>query len=167
MVRIGLLSDTHSYWDDKFYKYFESCDEIWHAGDIGNIEVAQKLSDFKVLRAVHGNIDGQDVREAYPEHLRFNCEDVSVWITHIGGYPGKYAHQVCPEIYTNPPRLFICGHSHILKVKYDKNLNILCVNPGAAGRYGIQLVRTLVRFSIDAEQIKDLEVVDIGQSAGG
>lgn len=167
MTRIGLLSDTHSYWDDKYLKYFESCDEIWHAGDIGALQVAEKLDRFKVFRAVHGNIDGQDVRIRYPQHLKFQVEGVSVWMTHIGGYPGKYSPAVFSDLVKNPPRLFVCGHSHILKVQYDRKLNMLCVNPGAAGRYGMHTVRTLVRFSIHDDQILDLEVIELGASSGG
>ncbi len=166
MTRIGLLSDTHGFWDDKYLKYFDACDEIWHAGDIGSPELAQKFEQFKTFRAVYGNVDGQDLRLLYPQHLRFNCELVSVWMTHIGGYPGKYAREVKPQIFTNPPRLFVCGHSHILRVKYDRELNILCINPGAAGRYGIHKVRTLVRFNIDDDRISNLEVIELGPSAG-
>ena len=161
MVKIGLLSDTHSYLDDRIFKYFDKCDEIWHAGDIGNIKLADKLSDFKPLRAVYGNIDGQDVRIVYPKHLRFFCENVDVWITHIGGYPNNYDREVKPEIFKNPPKLFISGHSHILKVIYDKKLNLLHINPGAAGKSGFQKVRTLIRFTIDNENIKDLEVIEL------
>jgi putative phosphoesterase len=162
MRKIGLLSDTHGYWDDKYYQYFAECDEIWHAGDIGTPEVADKLAAFKPLRAVYGNIDGHQLRIAYPQHLRFMCEDVDVWLTHIGGYPGKYATEVRPKIYENPPKLFVCGHSHILKVTYDKRHQILCMNPGAAGKYGLHTVRTLLRFEISGEAIRNLEVIEIG-----
>lgn len=161
MIKIGLLSDTHSYLDDRIFKYFDKCDEIWHAGDIGNIKLADKLSDFKPLRAVYGNIDGQDVRIVYPKHLRFMCENVDVWITHIGGYPNNYSKEVKPGIFKNPPKLFISGHSHILKVIYDKKLNLLHINPGAAGKSGYQKVRTLIRFSIDDDNIKDLEIIEL------
>ena len=163
MKRIGLLSDTHGYWDEKYEKYFESCDEIWHAGDIGSEIVAKKLAEIKPLRAVHGNIDGQDIRSLYPTHLRFTIEDIDVWMTHIGGYPGKYAWEVKPEIFVNPPQLFVCGHSHILKVMFDSKLQTLCINPGAAGKYGIHKIRTLIRFSIDGKEIKDLEAIEIGK----
>lgn len=162
MKRIGLLSDTHGYWDDKYLQYFAECDEIWHAGDIGPNNIAEKLAEFKPFRAVHGNIDGHQTRIEYPKHLRFMCENVRVWITHIGGYPGKYAPDVKPEIFTNPPNLFICGHSHILKVTYDKRNQILCMNPGAAGKYGFHKVRTLLRFEIENDQIRNLEVIEIG-----
>ena len=163
MKRIGLLSDTHGYWDEKYKKYFESCDEIWHAGDIGSEVVAQKLAEIKPLRAVHGNIDGQGIRALYPQHLRFTMEGVDVWMTHIGGYPGKYAWEVKPEIFVNPPKLFVCGHSHILKVMFDNKIQTLCINPGAAGKYGIHKIRTLIRFSIDGNEIKDLEAIEIGK----
>ena len=161
MTKIGLLSDTHSYLDEKIFKYFDKCDEIWHAGDIGNIQLADKLSGFKPFRAVYGNIDGQDVRITYPKHLRFKCENVDVWITHIGGYPNNYSKEVKPEIFKNPPKLFISGHSHILKVMYDKKLDLLHINPGAAGKSGFQQVRTFVRFTIDDKNIKDLEVIEL------
>ncbi|RYZ97138.1 MAG: metallophosphoesterase [Sphingobacteriaceae bacterium] len=162
MTRIGLLSDTHSFLDDAVFKHFDNCDEIWHAGDIGNIEVADRLAAFKPFKAVYGNIDGKDVRQVYPEHLRFKCEEADVWITHIGGYPGKYTPSLRNEIYTNPPKLFICGHSHILKVIYDKQINCLHLNPGAAGKQGWQKVRTLLRFNITEDKVGDMEIVELG-----
>ena len=162
MTRIGLISDTHSYLDEAVFKHFEKCDEVWHAGDFGNIELADKLAAFKPLRGVYGNIDGQDVRIVHPEHLRFLCEGVDVWMTHIGGYPDHYSPLVKPGIFTDPPKLFICGHSHILKVIYDKKLNLLHLNPGAAGKHGWHKVRTLLRFSIDGDKISDLEIVELG-----
>jgi putative phosphoesterase len=162
MTRIGLLSDTHSYLDDAVFKHFENCDEIWHAGDFGSIEVADKLAAFKPFKGVYGNIDGAEIRLVYPENLRFKCENVDVWITHIGGYPGKYSPQVRAEIYANPPQLFICGHSHILKVIYDKKINCLHINPGAAGKQGWQKVRTLMRFVIDGDKIQDLQIIELG-----
>ncbi len=161
MKKIGLLSDTHAFLDEKVLTYFAECDEIWHAGDIGSIEVLDALQQFKPLKAVYGNIDGHIIRLACPQHLRFRCEEVDVWLTHIGGYPGKYAPEVKPEIIRNPPRLFICGHSHILKVVNDKKLNLLHINPGAAGKYGFHQVRTLVRFIIDGKNITDLEVITL------
>lgn len=163
MKKIGLISDTHGFIEQKVLNYFAECDEIWHAGDIGSIEVADKLAAVKPLRAVYGNIDEARIRTMFPEHQRFKCEDVDVWITHIGGYPGKYASHVRPELFSNPPRLFISGHSHILRVMYDKHLNLLHINPGAEGRYGVHKVRTIVRFIIDANDIKDLEVIELGQ----
>ncbi len=163
MRKIGLLSDTHGYWDDKYCQYFAGCDELWHAGDIGGNEVAERLAAFKPLRAVYGNIDGHQTRIIYPKYQRFMCEGVDVWLTHIGGYPGKYAPEVKPAIYENPPKLFVCGHSHILKVTYDKRHQILCMNPGAAGKYGFHAVRTLLRFEISGEEIRNLEVIEIGE----
>ncbi|MDB4999155.1 MAG: Calcineurin-like phosphoesterase superfamily domain protein [Mucilaginibacter sp.] len=162
MVRIGLISDTHSYLDDAVFKHFDKCDEIWHAGDFGSIQLADKLAAFKPLKGVYGNIDGKDIRQIYPEHLRFNCEAVDVWMTHIGGYPDKYSPAVKSEIYTKPPNLFISGHSHILKVIYDKKINCLHLNPGAAGKQGWQKVRTLIRLSITEEKIHNLEVIELG-----
>lgn len=161
MKKIGLLSDTHSYWDNKYITYFESCDEIWHAGDIGTLEIARKLNEIKPLRAVYGNIDGQEIRAEFNEFLRFKIEDVDVLMTHIGGYPGKYIPSVKHILETKPPQLFICGHSHILKVMYDSKYKCLDINPGAAGKYGFHKVRTLVRFVIDKDNIKDLEVIEL------
>lgn len=162
MKKIGLLSDTHNWWDDKFQQYFAECDEIWHAGDIGTIELALKFEALgKPFRAVYGNIDDSKVRAAYPETLRFTLEGVDVFIIHIGGYPGKYDRKVQSILLMNPPKLFITGHSHILKVMFDKKMNGLFVNPGAAGKYGFHKVRTLVRFVLDAGNISDLEVIEL------
>lgn len=163
MTRVGLLSDTHGYLDEAIFTHFDGCDEIWHAGDFGNIAVADTLAAFRPLRGVYGNIDGHVVRNSYPEHLRFNCEAVDVWITHIGGYPGRYSPQVIPEIRRDPPKLFICGHSHILKVVYDQKLQCLHLNPGAAGKQGWHKVRTLLRFSIDDNRIENLEVIELAE----
>jgi uncharacterized protein len=163
MTKIGLLSDTHSYLDDAVFKHFENCDEIWHAGDFGSIEVADKLAAFKPFKGVYGNIDGHELRQSYPENLRFKCENMDVWITHIGGYPDKYSPLVKPEIYTNPPQLFICGHSHILKVIFDKKINCLHINPGAAGKQGWQKVRTLMRFNISDDKIQGLEIIELAK----
>lgn len=161
MKRIGLLSDTHGWWDDRYIKYFETCDEIWHAGDIGTIELADRLAKLKPFRAVYGNIDGHETRVSYPEFLRFRCEDIDVLITHIGGYPGKYNPTVKNILDIDPPQLFVCGHSHILKVMYDKKYSCLHINPGAAGIYGFHSTRTLIRFTIDGKDIKDLEVIEL------
>lgn len=163
MKRIGLLSDTHAYWDERYTKYFEDCDEIWHAGDIGSLEVAQKLAAIKPLRAVYGNIDGQDIRKVYPQINRFTIEETEVLIKHIGGYPGNYDPSIRGSLLVRPPKLFISGHSHILKVKFDKTLNMLHINPGAAGIYGFHKVRTLVRFSIEDGNFKDLEVIELAE----
>lgn len=160
-MRIGLLSDTHAYWDDRYINYFSSCDEIWHAGDIGSLEVLERIEAVKPVRAVYGNIDGHELRARCPKNQRFTLEGCDIWMTHIGGYPGKYAPEVTPEIFVRPPKLFISGHSHILKVKYDKTLQLLHINPGAAGKYGFHKQRTLVRFSIDAGSFKDLEVIEL------
>ena len=165
MIRIGLISDTHGYLDPKVEKYFEQCDEIWHVGDVGNIEVIKALTKIKPVRGVYGNIDGQDIRKVFPKHLKFKCEDVKVWMTHIGGYPKKYAQDIREKIKANPPDLFITGHSHILKVVYDKELELLHINPGAAGKSGFHKVKTLVRFTIDGSAIKDLEVIELGPKA--
>lgn len=163
MKRIGLLSDTHAYWDERYTKYFEDCDEIWHAGDIGSLEVAQKLAAIKPLRAVYGNIDGQDIRKVYPQINRFTIEGTEVLIKHIGGYPGNYDPSIRGSLLVRPPKLFISGHSHILKVKFDKTLNMLHINPGAAGIYGFHKVRTLLRFSIEDGNFKDLEVIELAE----
>jgi len=163
MKRIGLLSDTHGYLDDRILNFLGECDEIWHAGDIGNTDTAQKLSSLKPFRAVAGNIDGTDLRMDYPEMLRFECEKVAVLMFHIGGYPGHYAPDVRKEIISSTPKLFISGHSHILKVIYDRKYQLLHINPGAAGVQGFHQIRTLVRFSIDKAEIKDLEVIELGQ----
>ena len=163
MKKIGLLSDTHGYWDEKYIKHFNDCDEVWHAGDIGSVEVAQKFENFKPFRAVFGNIDGQDLRQMYPEVNRFTLEGVDVLLTHIGGYPGRYDSRIRSTLFAKPPKLFICGHSHILKVMFDKKIQCLHMNPGAAGKYGFHQVRTLLRFVLDAGDIRDLEVIELGE----
>ena len=164
MVKIGLLSDTHGYLDPRLLEYFRDCDEIWHAGDIGNIKVSEELSKFKPFKAVWGNIDGQDIRQIYPENLRFKSEGMEVWIKHIGGYPDKYDRSVRNEIIASPPGLFISGQSHILKIMFDKKLNLLHINPGAAGKVGLHSIRTAVRFTIDDMKVKDLEVIELGRT---
>lgn len=163
MTRILLLSDTHNHFDEKIKKYASECDQIWHAGDIGTVKVSDELRKLKPLIAVYGNIDGMDVRREFPLHQRFKCEYVDVWITHIAGSPGKYNPEVRNVLQTNPPKLFICGHSHILKVQYDKKYNLLLMNPGAAGNYGLHKVKTFLRFTIDKTEIKDLEVIELGK----
>lgn len=163
MTRIGLLSDTHGYWDERYLKYFEPCDQIWHAGDIGSMEIVERLEAFRPLKAVYGNIDGQDIRRLVPEIARFTVDGADVLMKHIGGYPGKYDASIRSTLFANPPRLFISGHSHILKVKYDKSLNLLHINPGAAGIYGFHTVRTLVRFCIDNGSFSDLEVIELNK----
>jgi hypothetical protein len=158
MKRIGLLSDTHGFLHPRIFPFFEKVDEIWHAGDIGNLETADSLAAFKPLKAVYGNIDGHEIRAVYPLNQRFICEGIDVWITHIGGYPGHYERVVKQEIIINPPGLFICGHSHILKVIFDKKLNFLFMNPGAAGNKGFHVVCTALRFVIDGKDIRELEI---------
>ncbi|GAB2687103.1 metallophosphoesterase family protein [Mucilaginibacter koreensis] len=160
MTKIGLISDTHGYLDDAVFTHFADCDEIWHAGDFGG-NVADRLAAFKPLKGVYGNIDGTGIRKDFPLNLRFKCEDVDVWMTHIGGYPGRYNAAVKPEIYTNPPQLFITGHSHILKVIFDEKIKCLHLNPGAAGKQGWHKVQTLMRFEIDGKQIKNLQVIEL------
>ncbi|MBR0295999.1 MAG: metallophosphoesterase family protein [Paludibacteraceae bacterium] len=163
MTRIGVLSDTHGYLDPRVKEHFRDVDEIWHAGDIGSYEVLQALREFKLTRAVYGNMDGGDVRYSLSEFYRFRVEDVNVLMTHIGGYPGHYNPWLIPMFQKETPQLFVCGHSHILKVIYDNTWNMLTMNPGAAGLQGWQTVQTLLRFAIDKDQIKDLEVVELGR----
>ncbi len=163
MKRILLLSDTHSHIDDTILKYARQADEIWHAGDIGSLEVTDVLSAIKPVRAVYGNIDDHVIQKEFPLDNRFTCEKVDVYMTHIGGYPPKYNPRTRKTIQENPPKLFICGHSHILKVMWDKKLGLLHMNPGACGKHGFHHVRTMLRFVIDGEDIKNLEVVELGK----
>lgn len=160
MKKILLLSDTHSYIDDAILKHVKQADEVWHAGDIGDLNVTNQIKKLKPLKAVFGNIDGHDARAEFPENNRFFCENVDVWMTHIGGYPNRYDIRIREGLKNNPPDLFICGHSHILKVMPDKKLNLLHMNPGAVGKYGFHKVRTMLRFVIDGSHIKDLEVIE-------
>ncbi len=162
MKRIGIISDTHSFWDDRYLKYFEECDEIWHAGDICSTELIERLQAFRPVRAVCGNCDGGDLRLMFPEVLRWKCEEVEVLMKHIGGYPGHYDRSIAANIYANPPKLFISGHSHILKVMPDRDLGLLHINPGAAGMQGWHPERTLIRLTIDGSDMRDLEVVSLG-----
>lgn len=163
MKRIGLLSDTHGCWDEKYLKYFEDCDEIWHAGDIGSYEIVERFEAFKPFRAVYGNIDGYDIRMRFPEINRFKIEETDVLIKHIGGYPGKYDRSVRNILKIKPPQILISGHSHILKVMYDHEFNLLHINPGAAGNFGFHQVRTLLRFCIENGKASDLEVIELSQ----
>lgn len=165
MRRIGLLSDTHGRLDPRLKEHFAACDEIWHAGDIGSPEVTDELARWKPLRAVYGNIDDTAMRHAFPEHQRFAIEGVNVWMTHIGGRPPRYVPQVIDELRSAPPTLFVCGHTHICTVKFDEKLCLLYMNPGAAGFHGFHHVRTALRFTIDAGELKDLEVVELGPRA--
>ena len=163
MKKIGLMSDTHGYVDPKIYNYFKDVDEIWHAGDIGTIDVVDELKKFKPLKAVYGNIDGTEIRSELKEYERFKCEDVEVLITHIAGKPGKYYQKAKELLDEKAPQLFICGHSHILLVKMDPIYNMLWMNPGACGFKGFHSVKTLLRFSITKDKIHDLEVIEIGK----
>ncbi len=162
MKKIGLLSDTHGYLDETIFTHFKDCDEIWHAGDIGSLGVADRLEAFKPFKAVHGNIDGGKLRQRYPENLRFDCEGLDVWITHIGGYPGRYSTRVREEIKADPPGLFIVGHSHILKAMPDKGLGLIHLNPGACGKEGFHKVRTVMRFEVLDGKLGQLEVIELG-----
>jgi putative phosphoesterase len=162
-MKIGLLSDTHGWIHPRLFDHFERCDEIWHAGDIGNIETADSLSAFRPLKAVYGNIDNSLVRIVYKEHLIFKAEEIRVWVTHIGGTPGHYDKRIKPGIYEDPPDLFICGHSHIAKVMYDKKAGFLYVNPGAAGYSGFHKYMTAIRFQIDGKNIHDFELIELGE----
>lgn len=161
MKKIGLISDTHSYLDDSIFVHFKNCDEIWHIGDFGTDDVVEKLSQYKPLKGVYGNIDGQTIRNQFPEVLIFQCEGVKVMLKHIGGYPPKYNTETKKLIQEHRPQLFISGHSHILKVMYDEKMECLHMNPGAAGKYGWHKVRTIIRFEIDDKNIKNCEVIEL------
>jgi uncharacterized protein len=163
LTLIGLISDTHGFLDDTVFDHFKNCDEIWHAGDFGDEEIARRLKEWKKLKGVYGNIDGNIIRTIYPEQLVFHCEDVKVMMRHIGGAPPKYNPETRKELQIHQPNLFISGHSHILKVMYDDKMNCLHMNPGAAGKQGWHKVRTLIRFSIDGNNMKDCEVIELGK----
>jgi len=163
MKRIGLISDTHGFLDEKVFFHLNNCDEIWHAGDIGDIGIIESLSQFKPIKAVYGNIDGPDISRQLPEDLSFNCDGVKVLITHIGGYPPRYNQRVKPMLAEDAPDLFICGHSHILRIMTDPKLNdMLYMNPGAAGKHGLHKVRTLIRFEINDGTISNVQVIELG-----
>ena len=163
MTRIGLLADTHAYLDETIFEHFKDCDEVWHAGDFGSEELVNGLTTrLTILRGVYGNIDGPDIRKKFPEKLFFMCEGVKVMMKHIGGYPPKYNPETKKEILNLQPQLFISGHSHILKIMYDDKLNCLHMNPGAAGKQGWHKVRTVIRFVIDGKEMKDCEVIELG-----
>ncbi|MDX1590891.1 MAG: metallophosphoesterase family protein [Balneolaceae bacterium] len=164
MIKIGLISDTHNYFDPQIKDFFSDRDEIWHAGDFGTSEIADQLQEIAPVIGVYGNIDGQDIRKRYPLNQRFKREGVDIWITHIGGVPGRYCLPIKEEIENNPPDLFICGHSHILKIARDQSLNkMLYMNPGAAGKQGFQVYRTMIRFAIEKGKIMDVEVINLGK----
>lgn len=170
MTRIGLLSDTHGFLDEAVFKHFEHCDEIWHAGDFGSMELANQLSNYwsdrdgqTRFKGVYGNIDGQDIRNEFPEQLVFSCEEVKVMLRHIGGSPPKYNPETRRQLQIHQPQLFISGHSHILKVMYDEKIHCLHMNPGAAGKQGWHKIRTIIRFVIDGSAMKDCEVIELGK----
>ena len=163
MKKIGLISDTHSYLGQDVIDQISECDEIWHAGDIGSFDVTDRISELKPVRAVHGNIDNTKIQSEFPRDQHFSCEDVWVWMTHIGGYPGRYTQRVREILTRLRPQLYICGHSHILKVMPDKKRDLIHMNPGACGRQGLHSVRTMLRFVIDGSEIKDLEVIELGK----
>lgn len=163
MTRILLLSDTHGHIDKRILNYVQEADEVWHAGDIGSFDVTDRIAALKPLRAVHGNIDNTKIQMEFPRDLHFTCEDVTVWMTHIGGYPGRYTQRVLEVLGNLRPRIYICGHSHILKVMPDKKLGLLHMNPGACGIQGLHSIRTMLRFLIDKAEIKDLEVIELGK----
>ena len=163
MTRIGLISDTHGFLDPQVFDHFKQCDEIWHAGDFGDEEIARRLKEEKKLKGVFGNIDGIELRSAFPEQLVFYCEEVKVMMRHIGGSPPNYNPETRKELQLHQPKLFIAGHSHILKVMYDEKINCLHMNPGAAGKQGWHKVRTIIRFVIDGSNMKDCEVIELGK----
>jgi putative phosphoesterase len=167
MIRIGLISDTHGFLDENVFTHFENCDEIWHAGDFGTIELARRLAEKKPLKGVYGNIDGADIRAEFPEQLVFTCEEVKVMMRHIGGSPPRYNPETRKELALHQPQLFISGHSHILKVIYDEKIACLHMNPGAAGKHGWHKVRTLIRFVIDGKEMKECEVIELGSRIRG
>ena len=163
MTRIGLISDTHGFLHPDVFIHFKECDEIWHAGDFGSLELLETLQQFKPLRGVFGNIDGKEIRNIFPEELMFECDAVKIFMQHIGGYPGKYAPGVKNKIIAEKPKIFISGHSHILKIMYDENLHCLHMNPGAAGQQGWHTVKTILRFTLDAGDVKDCEVIELNR----
>ncbi len=168
MPKIGLISDTHGFLDPKVFEYFKDCDELWHAGDFGSLDVSDRLAAFKPLRGVYGNIDGKEIRLVHPLHQQFEIGGLRVWMTHIGGYPGHYNPPIRKELYENPPDVFVCGHSHILKVISDKTLhNMICLNPGAAGMHGFHKIRTILRFEISEGKIKNMQAIELGKRSAG
>jgi putative phosphoesterase len=163
MKKILLLSDTHSYIDDQILKFVKQADEVWHAGDIGDLKVTDTIKKIKPLRAVYGNIDNNDARLEFPLDNKFSVENVSVWITHIGGYPNRYNQRIREKLKINTPKILIAGHSHILKVQYDKKLSLLHLNPGAAGNHGFHKIRTMLRFELEKGEIKNLEIIELAK----
>ncbi len=166
MPKIGLISDTHGYLDGKIFNYFADCDEIWHAGDFGTVQLSEELAKFKPLRGVYGNIDGQDVRSIHPLHNRFSIDGLEIWMTHIGGYPGNYDRNVKKTIYSERPDIFISGHSHILKVMKDPKIpNLIHINPGAAGKHGFHKIKTIITFEIQDRKISNMKAIELGKRA--
>lgn len=164
MIKVGLISDTHGYLDPQVHEYFAGRDEIWHAGDFGTLDVADELKQIAPLIGVYGNIDGRDIRQEYPLHQRFSREGLNIWMTHIGGTLGRYCIPIREEMEKNPPDLFICGHSHILKIGRDQEKNkMLFINPGAAGKHGLQVYRTCVRFDVEDGTLHNVEVINLGK----
>ena len=163
MIRIGLLSDTHGYLDPRVFHFFADVDEIWHAGDFGSLEVSEQLAEFRPLKGVYGNIDGPEIRHTHPLDQRFECGGMDVWMTHIGGHPGRYDRRVRPLLDQRPPDLFICGHSHILRVERDKKRNLLHLNPGAAGNQGFHVMKTMMLLTIAEGRVQRLQAVELGQ----
>lgn len=166
MKKIGLISDTHGYWDKNISEHFKSCDEIWHIGDFGSTLIVKNLKNIAPVKGVYGNIDGADIRSMFPEQLVFICEDVKVMLRHIGGSPPNYNPETRKELLLHRPNLFISGHSHILKIIFDDKINCLHINPGAAGNEGWHKMRTIVRLTIDGKEMKDCEVIELGRRGG-
>lgn len=164
MTKIGLISDTHGYLDDRVFEHFKDCDEIWHGGDIGDKSIIEKLQDFKPLRAVYGNIDSKDIQALVPENQHFTIENIQVWLTHIGGYPPRYNPKILKQFKLQTPDMFVCGHSHILRAMRDKDLaNMIYLNPGAAGNEGFHTIKTLLKFTLDNRKFGNLEVIELGK----
>ena len=163
-MNIGLLSDTHGFLDENIFHYFRDCDEVWHAGDFGTMDVADRLEKFKPFRGVFGNIDNKQIQIKYPEHQKFEIGGLKIWMTHIGGYPPSYHPKIKDQIPYEKPDVFICGHSHILKVMPDKSIpGLLHINPGASGHHGLHLIRTLIRFNVTDSRVQNLEVIELGK----
>ncbi len=161
-MEIGIISDTHGFLDPQVFEAFKDCDEIWHAGDFGGLEIAQRLQGFKTLRGVYGNIDDSQIRQQFPEDQRFDCEGVDVWMTHIAGRPGRYGSRIRREIQDNPPQVLICGHSHVVLVENDRKYGFKYLNPGAAGHEGAHHMRTMLKAEFVSGQITNLRLVELG-----
>ena len=165
-MKIGILSDTHGFLDEAIFNHFESCDEIWHAGDIGSVDIIEKLNDFKPLRAVYGNIDSHEIRQITGEDAWFTVEDCRIWMTHIGGAPPRYTPRIRKILEHKIPDIFICGHSHILRVEKDAaRRNMLFINPGAAGKHGFHHIRTIIRFDLNQRKVENMQVIELGKRA--